>query len=262
MKIICEICSNKFNPERTGGICPQCGNRVSDSVVAEAKANEKVKGETVTQVLKSYLNEQLKKQDKKSPLRKKSVQLVICGILISLICAVAAYSYAQYTETLKNRSNFESTVSMQTESHAMSDVIEFKGTPVKIISCTRADYDEKILSEGFKLIEICYDRGEFIDDLVLSDVYLNDGEAYVTPLDTYELEKVFDKSSDQLQDLGYCDYFRAQTEDKASVGKLIFAVREDITEFTLCAYKMNETDDGKIQAELRYDIAVKEEKSE
>lgn len=262
MKVICGTCGNKFDPLKNGGICAHCGMRVSGDVIREAEENNAVQGEKLKDILKSYLNRKLAQDMKKSPLRKAPVQITLCIVLISAIAGVAIYSYNEYTNTVKANSGYESTVNMQVESCDMSEELTLSGTSVKIIGCKKADYNESVISDGFKLIEISYERGKYAGSLVLSYVYLNNGEVYVKPLDIYELEKVFDKDTDRLRELGYADSFRAQTDDEAGIGKLVFAVREDITEFTLCAYKMNEAEGGAVRAEVRYDIAVKEDKAE
>lgn len=265
MKITCQVCGHKYDPLKNGGICVKCGMHADRNIVEAAKNeklekenDKKVNGNKVTQVLKSYLNERLKQKSKKSPLRSKKVQIPLCCILTVAIGCVVYYGFGIYKKSVEEFKVYKSANDMTVENYNMGDTVNIADNYVRVTECGEAQFSGKYISDGYKVIEIEYQRGEMNNLFKLSDVYLKCGDVYIKPVDRYLLQKLMLKSDEEMKEIVYQDYFTAKSNKTPETGTLFFSVPEDEEEFVLSAYQMSDENDLKKKAEKRLDIAVKE----
>lgn len=263
MKIECTVCGHKFDPGKSGGSCPKCGCSAGTDQIEEVRKSERVKGEKLKDILRSYLNERLRRENKRSPLRTKKAQIILCSCLALCIGGVIFYGVGIYKDSKEDYIKYKNASDIKVENYDMGDEIMLHGSVIRIVECKKADYIPQTVTEGYKLIEISYQRqpwdGDYGYSHVLSDAYLKCGEQYIVPVDSYTLKDLFMKNEDELDLLGYADYFQTAMEDEPLVGILVFAVPEDRTEFTLSAVEMTSEKDYTQKAEKRIDISVREE---
>lgn len=269
MKIVCNACSKKYDPVATSGTCPYCGMHATDEQIAEAQTNNVIKGGSVKEMLRSYLNEKIRKDKKSSPLRNTKAQLILCSALAAAMLGVALWGNNHYKKRLEVHLSNIDTSDVSTEKLKTGDTFTLRGDVFRIVSCkVLTEYQDKV--EGpFKLIEISYSDDGSNSYSGLSSVYVSTANgATAMCLDLYNVSEIMGLSRDELKLRGYTD--RIFSTDLRAAGKeegysradrtykVIFAVPENETTHTLLINSSRESRDTDYVIDLRYEITVKE----
>ena len=258
MKIQCKICRCKFNPEKTGGICPDCGRRADNLDIEQTREKNKVSGDSLKEILKSYLNAKINQKSKKSFFRKKCVQIPLCCVLTAAIIGVVVYGFVNYGKSVDEYRDLRSSYDMKTDSFNMGDTVNLMDSYIKVTDCREVKYAGDYISEGYKIIGITYERGEHARYSRLSDVYLKYDDIYCKPVDRYFLQKLLEIDDIHMKKVVYHDYLTAKTDDEEESAQLLFAVPEDKQEFILTAFQMSAEKNTKNKAERKIEITVRE----
>lgn len=264
MKIECSACSKKYDPVATAGTCPYCGMHATDEQIANAQTNDVIKGGSVKEMLRSYLNEKIRKDKKTSPLRKTSIQLGICTLLVAAMIGVAFWGNNHYKKRLDLYLNNNNTSDMKIVQRKTGDSIEVKGDVVRFISCKALPELQSKVEGPFRLVEVKYSDSGMDAYKTLSGVYIiTEKGATARCLDLYDVSALLDVPEQELKFQGYADGMHSTAlDDRGKSGsysmadntyKLIFAVPENETEHTFCVFG---SDSANI---LRYDITMKED---
>lgn len=260
MKIACSACSKKYDVQQHSGVCPYCGMPADEDQLAEAEQNEVIgSGSSVKEMLRSYLNERLRKDKKPSPLRSKKAQLVMCSVLVGAMVLVGAWGVKKYDERLEYYRRQRDTSELQTVQVAQGDSIVLFEDVVTLTSCKPLPEYQSKIEGGFKLVEIVYEDSGLEDYLSLSSAYVitaNGGTA--RSLDLYYLSSVMGVTEDELKQKGYRDRISSTGKNQRGEYRLVFAVPENETEHKICLFAVNDLYAYDKKIAVRYEYLMKE----
>lgn len=259
MKIVCNACSKKYDPVATAGTCPYCGMHATDEQVAEAQQNDVIKGGSVKEMLRSYLNEKLRNDKKQSPLRKKGVQLALCTALVAIMVGVCFWGNNHYKERVKYYKEQRDTSQITVKQVSEGDSIILAQDVVRLTKCrVMTELSDKV-SEGFKLIEVMYeDDGKSDFDILTRPYVITESGSTARCLDLYTLRDAFGRSESELKEDGYREYIASTKNSQRGSYKLVFAVPEAETEHRICLFSYNDYLATNKTVSVRYEYLMKE----
>ena len=269
MKINCYACGKKYDTRRTGGVCPNCGMHASEDQLAAAEEYDVVKGSSVSEVLKSYLNERLRREQKRSFLRQKKIQVPLCLLLTAAIIGVLIWGNHRYQERLDYYLNTRSTAQMHTEEHKLGDsVVLIGGTDtvsanVRIISCkVRDDLQSKVSGGDFKIIEVTYeDTGTPVSVRLSPAFLLTDSGCTVQCFEKYDIMEVTDMTEKEYTESDYRDGVFSTHGRGRNTHRLLFAAPGPETEHRILLFRQSDAYAQDKTMEMRYDFILREGES-
>lgn len=226
--------------------------------IAEAQKLSKVTGDTAREMFRSYLDQSLNKSEKKPALRRRKVQIIVCSLLAAATVGVLIYGNIVYKNTVSYYEDYTNVDGLPEESFSVNEQIPVKDNKVRIMGCRKMKLDEGVVSEGYKFIEVLYSTEEYDKDLVLSDAYLKCGETCVSAVDLYDLKNVFNMETDEIEAEGYTSYIKARYGDFPTVRKLVFAAKDDTSDYTLVLYDTAEDENFQQEVLKKYTVELKE----
>lgn len=260
MKIECSACLQKYNAEGSSGVCPYCGMPATQEQLVRSEQSEVIKsGSSVKEMLRSYLNERLRKDKKPSPLRNKKAQLLICALLVAAMGLVAFWGVRRYDERLEYYKQQRDTSGIQVVQVSQGDSVVLLEDAVRLVSCrTLTEYQSKV-EGGFKLIEVGLEDSGLEKRTSLSPAYViteNGGTAKC--IDTYYLASIMGATEEELKDKGYIAHISSTGKNQSGEYKLVFAVPENETEHRICLFGMNDPYAYDKKVVVRYEYLMKE----
>lgn len=266
MKIVCSACGKKYEPLRSQGICPYCGMHTSDVQLAEAvrEAEEApVKGDSLKDILKSYLNNKLKKEQKLSPLRKKGVQLVICLILVGCMAGAGFWGYKKYEERLEYYRSQRDTSDLKTEQYTLGDSVVIGGVSVRITRCRAVPEYQSKLEGGFKVIEVTYEESGKAEYSKLSDAFIcTAGGCTAKALDRFDIMDLEGITEEEFRNSDFTEGVLSDEGRESSTHRMLFAVPESETTHTLYLFRSTDPYARDKTTELRCEFTLGEEAAE
>ncbi len=266
MKIICTTCGKKYDPLRKEGICPYCGMHASDTQLAEAQDNDKVQGGNVSEVLRSYLNERLRRQQKRSPLRSRKVQIPLCVLMLAVIAGIFVWGNFHYRSRADYFAARRDTTDIHREQHKAGDSIVLVGgsdpvsVSVRVLGCkVRDDLQDKVEGD-FKIIELDYeDQGSPIS-VRLSNAYLQTaGGCTVRSLDKYDIMELTGMSEDEFYASDYSEGIFSTPHSVSSRHRVLLAAPMSEKEHTILMFRQTSSFDRDKSVEMRYEFKLKED---
>ncbi|MBR6102352.1 MAG: hypothetical protein IKP95_07980 [Ruminococcus sp.] len=262
MKIECSACGKKYDPVKKQGICPYCGMHSTEEQMAEAIENERVQSGTVSEVLRGYLNEKLRKEQKISPLRRKGMQLLICLFLVGCMVLVGLWGYGRYKERLEYYRDHRSTEQMETKECRPGDQIVLGGSRVRVTGFRVAEEYQKNVSEGFKIIEVSYSDDGTTEYNRLSDAFICTEKGCTAKcFDRYDIMELTGITEDQYRESDYCDGVFSGKGTPGAEHKILFAVPAAEKEHRLYLFSTTDIYASDKSAEMRYEYVLREEAS-
>ena len=262
MKISCSACGKKYDPLKRSGICPYCGMHATEDQIAEAQENDRVQGGNVSEVLRSYLNEKLRKEKKQSPLRRKPVQLTICLLLAGAMAVVAFWGKHIYNERLDYYISQRSTEDLRKESYSLGDTVMLDNCQLRLTGFRVMEEYQSTVSGDFKLLEVSYEtkeEGEDISRRIGGAYVLTERGTTVTALDRWSAREALGMTEDEYRDSPYTDGFFSPRGNGDNSFKLIFAVPKKDTSHTVLTFRYNDSFAVDKHAEVRYEFTLREE---
>lgn len=259
MKIECSACSKKYNAAGSMGVCPYCGMPASEEQLAEAEQDEVIKSGSVKEMLRTYLNERLRKDKKPSPLRNKKAQLLMCTLLVAAMSLVAWWGVKRYDERLEYYKQQRDTSDLQVVQVSQGDSVIIMEDVIKLVSCrTLIEYQSKV-EGGFKLIEVGFEDSGLKDYLSISPAYvITENGCTAKCIDLYTLGPLMHKTKDELRDMGYRENISSTGKNQRGEYKLVFAVPENETEHRICLFAANDPYAYDKKVAVRYEYLLKE----
>ena len=246
MKINCTACGKKYDPLKKNGICPACGMHVTEDQMALCQQNDRVRGDSVSEVLRSYLNERLRKQQTRSRLRDKKIQFILCGLLALAMVCVGLWGYFRYKDRLEYYRSQRGSETVSTGRYSAGDTVALSGrdagnsVSVRITGCkVREDLAAKV-EGGFKIIEVGYEDSGSEYSLKLSDAYVRTGSGgTASVLDRFYLQRLLDMTEVEIRDSEYEQGIYSGGPEGGK-HKMLFAVPADETEHVVYIYKVSD----------------------
>lgn len=262
MKIICTACGKKYDPLKKQGICPYCGMHSTEEQLAEAVENDRIQSGTVSEVLRGYFNEKLRKEQKQSPLRKKGVQLMICLGLVACMGLVGLWGYFRYKDRLAYYREQRNTEGIQVVQCSQGDEVVLMGTAFRVLGCREVKEFTEKTEGGFRIIEVTYSDSGADYYQRMSDAYmLTENGTTAACLTRYEIMDLTGMSEDQYRDSDYREGFFSTGEHQRGEYKILFAVPEKETEHKILLFRITDKYADDKNAEVRYEYTLREEGS-
>ena len=266
MKIDCYACGKKYDTQRYGGICPNCGMHAAEDQLAAAQEYDVVKGSSVSEVLRSYLNEKLRREKKKSFLRQKKIQIPLCLLLTAAIIGVFIWGNYRYQERLDYYMNTRSTAQMHTEEHRLGDsVVLIGGTDivsasVRITGCrVRDDLQSKVSGGDFKIIEVTYEDSGTPISVRLSPAFIvTEGGCTAQCFEKYDIMAATGMTEDEYYESDYCDGVFSTHGRGRNTHRMLFAAPKAETEHRLLLFRQSDAYAQDKTIEMRYDFILRE----
>ncbi|MBR6872420.1 MAG: hypothetical protein IKN17_02815 [Ruminococcus sp.] len=251
MKISCSACSKKYDALKTEGICPYCGMHATDQQISLSQENDRVKGGSATEVLRSYLNERLRRQRKQSPLRQKKIQIPLCIFMVAALIGLGLWGNHYYNTRRDYYTSRRSTAEVATEHYKLGESVVIGNVNIQITgSRIREDLQSKVTG-GFKILEVTYhDTGAAGRDR-LSDAYVRTADGCTAKsLERYDACELLGITEQQYIDSEYEGGVFSSYTDTGSDHKLLFAVPEKENTHTILLFKTTNfhSDDKRVEA--------------
>ena len=263
MKIICNACSKKYDPLKTEGICPYCGMHAADAQIAEARANDRVKGGSVTEVLRSYLNEKLRKEKKLSPLRQKKTQLLICLALVGCMVLVGYLGYRKYQERLDYYVAQRTTNDISRVGIRMGETFVLAGedgrSEFRFLSSRCASEYQSLVEGDFKLIELEYEDSGSVYSQRMSDIYITTASGCTAKiLNRYTVMDIVGLTEEEFRSGEYEDGLFTAGKNQPAKHKVLFALPKDDKECTVCVLSSNDIYARDKTTDVKYELGLGE----
>lgn len=266
MKVACSVCRKEFDPLRSRGVCPYCGMHASDVQLAEAQREVEeapVKGNNLKDILKSYLNNKIKKEQKLSPLRKKGVQLILCLILVGCMAGVGFMGYKKYEDRLEYYRSQRDTTYIKTEQYALGDSVVIGGVSVRITRCRAVPEYQSKLEGSFKVIEVTYEESGKAEYSKLSDAYVCTAGGFTArSLDRFDIMDLEGITEEEFRSSDFTEGVLSELGRDSSTHRMLFVVPECETTHTLYLFRSTDPYARDKSTELRCEFTLGEEAAE